>query len=45
VTEENWLVEIGRNGGFILDGAIGFPDAAKPEDVSAVFQSVHMHAQ
>jgi uroporphyrinogen-III decarboxylase len=28
--------EVGRGGGFILDGAIGMPDEAKPENVKAM---------
>jgi uroporphyrinogen-III decarboxylase len=29
----------GKNGGFILDGAIGIPDEAKPENVAAMFRA------
>jgi hypothetical protein len=36
------LIErVGKNGGFILDGAIGVPDNAPPENVFAMFRSVH----
>lgn len=31
---------IGKGGGFILDGAIGIPDEAKPENVKAMAESV-----
>ncbi len=36
------LIEtVGKGGGFILDGAIGIPDEAKPENVRAMYRSVH----
>ncbi len=31
----------GKGGGFILDGAVGVPDEARPENVRAMFRSVH----
>jgi uroporphyrinogen-III decarboxylase len=33
--------EVGKNGGFILDGAFGIPDEAPAENVRAMFRSVH----
>lgn len=36
------LIEVvGKNGGFILDGAFGIPDEAPPENVKAMFRAVH----
>jgi len=36
------LIEVvGKGGGFILDGAIGIPDDAKPENVMAMVEAVH----
>jgi uroporphyrinogen-III decarboxylase len=36
------LIEVvGKNGGFILDGAFGIPDEAPEENVRAMFRSVH----
>jgi hypothetical protein len=37
------IEEVGRNGGFILDGGggDGIPDEARPENVRAMFRSVH----
>lgn len=36
------LIErVGKNGGFILDGALGIPDEARPENVCAMFRAVH----
>lgn len=37
------IEKVGRDGGFILDGAIGIPDEAKPENVRAMFQAVHRY--
>ncbi len=38
------LIErVGKGGGFILDGAIGIPDEAKPENVRAMFESVRKY--
>lgn len=38
------LIEIvGKNGGFMLDGAIGIPDEAKFENVKAMYAAVHRH--
>lgn len=35
------LIEVvGRDGGFIMDSAVGIPDEAKPENVRAMFDSV-----
>lgn len=31
----------GKGGGFILDGGVGIPDEARPENVRAMFRSVH----
>ena len=36
--------EVGKGGGFIMDGAVGIPDEAKPENVVAMAQSVHKHS-
>jgi hypothetical protein len=44
VTEENSSIEGGRNGGFILDAAVGIPDEAKPGSISDRFQSVFKYA-
>ncbi len=39
------LIEaVGRDGGFILDGAIGIPDEAKTENVHALFQAARRYA-
>jgi hypothetical protein len=36
------LIEtVGKNGGFMLDGAIGIPDEAKLENVKAMYAAVH----
>ena len=32
--------EVGKGGGFILDGAVGIPDEARPENVKAMGESV-----
>jgi hypothetical protein len=37
------IEQVGRDGGFILDGAIGIPDEARPENVAAMFQAVHKY--
>jgi hypothetical protein len=38
------LIEnVGRGGGFILDGGIGIPDEAKHENVKAMFDAVHKY--
>jgi len=37
------IEKVGRDGGFILDGGIGIPDEAKPENVAAMFQSVRKY--
>ena len=36
--------EVGKGGGFILDGAIGIPDEAKRDNVVAMARSVHKYA-
>ncbi|OGA28785.1 MAG: hypothetical protein A3I01_16875 [Betaproteobacteria bacterium RIFCSPLOWO2_02_FULL_65_24] len=38
------IEKIGRDGGFILDGACGIPDEARPDNVKAMFASVHKYA-
>jgi hypothetical protein len=35
----------GKNGGFILDGALGIPDEARPENVRAMFRTVHEYGR
>ena len=38
------LIEnVGRGGGFILDGAIGIPDESKPENVRAMFEAARKY--
>ena len=38
------LIEtVGKDGGFILDGAIGIPDEAKTENVRAMFEAAHRY--
>jgi hypothetical protein len=37
------IEKVGRDGGFILDGAIGIPDEAKTENVKAMFSSVRKY--
>jgi len=37
------IEKIGRNGGFILDGACGIPDEARPENVKAMYASVRKY--
>jgi hypothetical protein len=40
------LIEgVGKNGGFIMDGAIGVPDDARPDNVFAMFRSVHEYGR
>jgi uroporphyrinogen-III decarboxylase len=39
------IEKVGRNGGFILDAAIGITDEAKPENVAAMFRSVHEYGR
>lgn len=34
---------VGRDGGFIMDGAIGIPDEAKPECVKAMFETTRTY--
>jgi uroporphyrinogen-III decarboxylase len=38
------IEKVGKGGGFILDGAIGIPDEAKPENVMAMFESVKKYS-
>jgi len=38
------IEKVGKGGGFILDGACGVPDEAKPENVKAMFASVRKYA-
>lgn len=38
------IEKVGRDGGFILDGAIGIPDEASNENVKAMFQAVRKYA-
>lgn len=38
------IVNVGKGGGFILDGAASIPDEAKMENVVAMAQSVHKYA-
>ena len=37
------IEKVGKGGGFILDGAIGIPDESRPENVRAMYQSVHRY--
>jgi uroporphyrinogen-III decarboxylase len=37
------IEQVGKGGGFILDGGIGIPDEAKPENVRAMFEAVHKY--
>jgi hypothetical protein len=37
------IEKVGKGGGFILDGACGIPDESKPENVKAMFASVHKY--
>ena len=40
------LIEVvGKGGGFILDGAIGIPDEAKPENVKAMADAVRLYGR
>jgi len=36
---------VGKNNGFMLDGAIGIPDEAKLENVKAMFAAVHRYGR
>ena len=36
----NLIEKVGKGGGFILDGATGIPDEAKPENVRAMADAV-----
>ena len=38
------ITEVGKGGGFILDGATSIPDEAKTENVLAMANSVHKYA-
>lgn len=38
------IEKVGKGGGFILDGAAGIPNEAKPENVLAMARSVHKYA-
>lgn len=38
------IEKVGRNGGFMLDGAIGIPDESKPENVRAMYASAWKYA-
>ena len=39
------IEKVGKGGGFILDGGVGIPDEAQPENVRAMFASgAHLHA-
>ncbi len=40
----NLIERVGKDGGFILDGAIGIPDEARTENVRAMFEAVHRYA-
>ncbi len=37
------IEEVGKGGGFILDGAIGIPDESRPENVRAMYASVRKY--
>ena len=37
------IEKVGRNGGLILDGAIGIPDESRPENVRAMYESVRRY--
>ena len=39
------IEKVGRDGGLILDGAIGIPDEARPENVQAMFAAPRKYAQ
>lgn len=39
------IKEVGKGGGFILDGGIGLPDEAKPENVRAMFAAAHEYGR
>lgn len=34
---------VGKGGGFILDGAVGIPDEAKPENVRVMAEAVRKY--
>ena len=38
------ITQVGKGGGFILDGAASIPDEARPENVLAMAKSVHKYA-
>jgi uroporphyrinogen-III decarboxylase len=38
------IEKVGKNGGFILDAAIGIPDESPVENVRALFRSVHKYS-
>ena len=38
------IEKVGKGGGFILDGACGIPDEARPENVRAMYASVRKYA-
>jgi len=40
----NLIEKVGRDGGFILDGAFGIPDEAPIENVRAMFRAVHKYS-
>ena len=40
----NLIEKVGKGGGFILDGACGIPDEARPENVKAMFASVKKYS-
>jgi uroporphyrinogen-III decarboxylase len=42
---KNLIEKVGKNGGFILDGAASVPDEAKVENVVAMFKSVTKYAK
>jgi uroporphyrinogen-III decarboxylase len=39
------IKEVGKDGGFILDAAIGIPDEAKPENVAAMYRTVREYGR
>lgn len=39
------ISDVGRDGGFILDGGIGIPDEARLENVRAMFAAVHEYGR
>ena len=40
---EKLIEVVGKGGGFILDGAIGIPDEAKPPNVRAMAEATSGH--